>query len=86
MKKNIIEVLTRLYGSTENALQSVMSKRAYVIALIVWLAVSELDPIKFTGICSVAIAYIWSEVKRKEVEARKEVEKSFSKPDKFRDY
>jgi len=82
MKEKIIAVLTSVYGSVENALQSVMSKRVYVIALLVWLAISEMSDVKFVGLCIVGIVYIWSEVQRKQVEARKEVEKSFSKPDK----
>jgi len=69
MKEKIIAVLTQIYGSVENALQSICSKRAYVIALLAWLAISELDRVKFVGLCVVGCFYIWSEVKRKESSA-----------------
>lgn len=69
LKQKIIEVLTVVYGSVENALQSVASKRMYVIAALVYLAISELDAVKFVGLCAVACVYIWSEVRRKELNA-----------------
>lgn len=78
-KETVVAVLTVVYGSVENALQSVMSKRVYVIALLVYLALSEIDRYKFIGLCVVAVVYIWSEVQRKKIDARKEVEKSFTK-------
>lgn len=66
MKDKIVEVLTRIYGSVENAFQSVCSKRVYVIAALMYLAISELSDVKFASLCVVAVVYIWSEVKRKE--------------------
>ncbi len=78
-KEKVVEVLTAMYGSVENALQSVMSKRAYVIAMLVYLALSEIDWKKLGILGAVGVVYIWSEVRRKELEHRKEVEKGFNK-------
>jgi len=78
-KDKVVEVLTALYGSVENAMQSVMSKRVYVIAVLVYLAISEMSDMKFLGLCAVGVVYIWSEIRRKELDHRKNVEKGFGK-------
>lgn len=80
-KNSVVEVLVRIYGSVENALQSVMSKRVYVIAVLLYLALSEIDWKKLGILAVVGIVYIWSEVKRKELEHRKSIEKDFVKKD-----
>lgn len=64
-KKKVVEVLTQVYGSVENALKAVTSKRAYVIAALVYLGVSEMDYRKFLGLCALGCVFIWSETKRK---------------------
>jgi len=68
MKEKIVEVLTQVYGSVENALKSVTSKRAYVIALLAYLGIQEIDRFKFLGLCAVGVAFIWSETVRKKTE------------------
>jgi len=65
-KDKVTGVLTTLYGSTENALKAVTSKRVYVIAALSYLAISEMDRYKFLGLCAVGMVFIWSETKRKE--------------------
>jgi len=65
-KSKIMELLTSIYSGTENALRGLVSKRMYVIAALVYLAVSELDQVKFASICAVACVYIWSETKKKD--------------------
>jgi len=66
MKEKMLEVLTSIYQGAENALKGLVSKRMYVIAALVYLAISELDWRKFVAICGVACVYIWSETKRKD--------------------
>jgi hypothetical protein len=65
MKEKIVAELTKLYGSVENALKSVVSKRVYMIAGLTYLAVQEIDTKKFLGLCAVGIAFIISETIRK---------------------
>jgi len=65
MKEKIIEGLTRIAEGTENALKGIVSKRLYVFATLIYLAISQMDRGKFLGICAVACVYIWSETQRK---------------------
>ena len=57
-----------LYSGVKNALKGAMSKRLYVFAALIYLAVSQLDRGKFLGICAVACVYIWSETVRKKTD------------------
>jgi len=64
-KDKVVGTLERLYGSAENALKAVTSKRAYVIGALVYLGISEMDWRKFLGLCALGCVFIWSETKRK---------------------
>lgn len=64
-KDKMLDALTGVYTGAENALRGLVSKRMYVIAALVYLAISEMESQKFIALCAVACVYIWSETKSK---------------------
>lgn len=65
LKAGILGALEKVYGSAENALKSVTSKRAYIIAALLYVAIQEMTDAKFCALSVVACFFIWSETMRK---------------------
>lgn len=61
MNEKVKAILVKMYGSVENALQAVTSKRAYTVALVVYFALSEMEATKVWALSILGSAYIISE-------------------------
>ena len=58
------EFLERLERSMGHGLRALASKRMYVVAILIYLAIRGIPDVKFCALCAVASVYIWSETKK----------------------
>lgn len=72
MKEKLIALFNSVYGNVQNLFKIVGSKRAYFIALLIYLAMKDASDKKFAWLCVVAVAYIASEVVVKIIAYKKE--------------
>ena len=74
MKEKMKAVLKQMCGNVGNALQAAKSKRAYMVTLVVYFAMSEMESSKLWALSVVGSAYIASETVRHILKQLREVD------------